>query len=225
MEIDFLLRRQAVCEWRDRHLFQAVSTINCAAIKARADFDAQLEEAGFADTVWDPEAFAFGRIDTLMRKHLAGSLNTFLTGAADELRLIEGRFGPLADALASSSSALVLPVGAAVGETATGQAAPSEQSPCTAAEAKPAEPETGFQRLSGLVREWGSRASENIVSTAETVSKSVQDRTGLYDRLRRKAAERIKGAWMGDGGDPLPLKVQLIGLIEDVTSEARSINL
>lgn len=221
MEIDFLLRRQAVCEWRDRQLFQAVSTINSAAIKARADFDAQLEEAGFADTVWDPEAFAFGRIDALMSKHLAGPLEAFLTGAASELRLIEDRFAALAEALASSNAALVLPIGAA---------APPEQAPVTAESGatprvKPVAPESGFQRLSGLVREWGSRASENIVSTAETVSKSVQDRTGLYDRLRRKAAERIKGAWMGDGGDPLPLKAQLIGLIEDVTSEARSINL
>lgn len=57
MDIDFLLRRQAIMEWRDRWFMQAVSTINAAAIKARADFDEALGDAGVADTVWCQTAF------------------------------------------------------------------------------------------------------------------------------------------------------------------------
>jgi hypothetical protein len=33
MDIEFLLRRQALMEWRDRWFTQAISTINSAAIR------------------------------------------------------------------------------------------------------------------------------------------------------------------------------------------------
>lgn len=227
MDIDFLLRRQAIIEWRDRWFMQAVTTINAAAIKARADFDASLGDAGVSDTVWGPDRFTFGRIDSLMAQHLDGEISRFLAGAAEELRSIDERLTTLASALADSVSTLDLP-------DANGEPAKMADQPTPMTHEPDAKKPALFQRLAGLVKDhsvtrtaqaWGAKASETVAHTAEVVGKSLQDKAGLYDRLRRKAGDRIASAWLGDGGTPLPLKAQLLALIDDVTSEARSNNL
>ncbi len=227
MDIDFLLRRQAIVEWRDRWFMQAVTTINAAAIKARADFDASLGDAGVSDTVWDPDRFTFGRIDSLMSRRLDGEISRFLAGAAEELRGIDERLATLASALADSVSTLNFP-------DANGEPAKEDDRPPPTPNEPNAKKPALFQRLTGLVKDhsvtrtaqaWGAKASETVAHTAEVVGKSLQDKAGLYDRLRRRAADRIASAWLGDSGAPLPLKAQLLMLIDDVTSEARSTNL
>jgi len=227
MDIDFLLRRQAIMEWRDRWFMQAVSTINAAAIKARADFDEALGDAGVADTVWDPDRFTFGRIDSLMSRHLDGEIGRFLAGAAEELRGIDERLAALASALAEGLSNLTMPDAYDEGVNEPAQHSAVPEAAVTKAPAI-------FQRFASFVKDhsmartaqaWGAKASETVAQTAEAVGKSLQDKAGLYDRLRRRAGDRIGTAWLGDSGAPLPLKAQLLMLIDDVTSEARSSNL
>ncbi|MEO6093251.1 MAG: hypothetical protein ABIT04_11825 [Novosphingobium sp.] len=227
MDVEFLLRRQAVTEWRDRHLFHAVSTINTAAIKARIDFDALLAEAALVDSIWDPSGFVFGRIDSLMRKHLTGKLDAFLAQAAEELRVIEARFDLLAEALTASASTLTFPEAAIAPDESVSEAAQFR----LGANYTGGGILTNLRSLSLAVRDhslartaraWSTRASKSVATRAEAVGKSLHDRMGLYDRLRRKAAERIATAWMGDVGSPIPLKAQLLVLIDDVASEARS---
>lgn len=227
MDIDFLLRRQAIVEWRDRWFIQAVSTINAAAIKACADFDKALSDAGVADTVWDPDRFTFGRIDNLMSRHLDGEIDGFLAGAAEELRGIDEKLAALASALAEGVSNLTMP-----DANDEGVNEPDQHS--AVPEAALAQTPAPFQRFTSFVNDhsvartaqaWWAKASEFATQTAESVGKSLQDKAGLYDRLRRSAGDRIATAWLGNSGTPLPLKAQLLMLIDDVTSEARSSNL
>lgn len=227
MDIEFLSRRQAVTEWRDRQLFQAMTMLNAAGIGARTALDEQIKDAALFQSVWDPAGFVNARIDELMRGEVATRLETFLEQAAQELRALESRFQPLADALVASASAIEMPT------------APEPEPVASTAVEHPSPPHIQqndgrlsrvTKRVSDLAitrsaREWGARAADGVASVADTVSRSLQDSTGLYERLRRLGAERIASAWMGDAGTPRPLKAQLVLLIEDVTHEARSVNL
>jgi hypothetical protein len=72
---------------------------------------------------------------------------------------------------------------------------------------------------------WGSKTSDSVAATADALGKRLQDGTGLYARLRRKAAERIAHAWMGDAFDPPSLQAQMLSLIDKTANEARSLPL
>jgi hypothetical protein len=227
MNIEFLARRQAVTEWRDRQLFQALSMLNTAGIEARAALDRQIEDVALFQSVWDPVGFVTARIDELMRQQVALRMEVFLEQAAQELRALEPRFSAMADALVVSVSALEMPVTPELARTPASNAPRTTSSLTRQTDRKL----TNVARLvSGLAltrsaREWGSWAADGVASAADTFSRSLQGSTGLYQRLRRIGAERIALAWLGDSGSPRPLKVQLVLLIDDVTHEARSVNL
>lgn len=223
MNIEFLARRQAVTEWRDRQLFQAMTMLNTAGIDARAALDREIKNAALVQSVWDPSGFVNARVDELMRAQVAGRIEPFLRQAAQELRALEHRFEPLAEALLASATMIDMP------------AAPEPEPAAPSDSPSPAQQsESRLSRVGKIVnglavtrsaREWGSWAADGVASVADTVSRSLQDSTGLYERLRRVGALRIATAWMGDVGSPRPLKAQLVLLIEDVTNEARSVNL
>ena len=227
MDIEFLSRRQAVTEWRDRQLFQAMTMLNAAGIGARTALDEQIKDAALFQSVWDPAGFVNARIDELMRSEVATRLETYLEQAAQELRALESRFQPLADALVASASAIEMPTAPEpepIASTAVEHLLPPQ------VQQNEGRLSRVTKRVSDLAitrsaREWGAWAADGVASVADTVSRSLQDSTGLYERLRRLGAERIASAWMGDAGTPRPLKAQLVLLIEDVTHEARSVNL
>ena len=76
-------------------------------------------------------------------------------------------------------------------------------------------------RLAKSALEVGNRALD-VLGDA---SSKLQSGTGLHDRLRNAAADRIAQAWMGTRGSPRPLMAQLISMIDEVTNEARSMAL
>lgn len=227
MDIEFLSRRQAVTEWRDRHLFQVMTMINAAGIEARAALDQQIKDAALLQSVWDPAGFVHARIDELMRAEVALRMGTFLRQAAQELRALDPGFSPLADALVASASAIEMPAAPEPELAASLDGEYASPLPIQEDEGRllRATKKVSNLAIARSAREWGAWAAEGVSSVADTVSRSLQDSTGLHGRLRRIAAERIASAWMGDAGSPRPLKAQLVLLIEDVTHEARSLNL
>jgi hypothetical protein len=232
MDIEFLLRRQAVMDWRDRWFTQTVSTINAAAISARADFAALLEAADAIETIRDPAGFVYGHIDASMTNRLNDRLPAFCKAASDELRCIEERFVPLGDALAESWEALLLPNSIVPVESLFNAVSANPGSPF--ANAKSSHIPRSLKRLTSFMRDHsltraaqaiGSKASQKVAASADTLGKTIQDKSGFYARLRRMAGDRIASAWMGDAGTPLPLKAQMLTLLDEVASEARSFNL
>nr|WP_314464299.1 hypothetical protein [uncultured Novosphingobium sp.] len=227
MDIEFLSRRQAVTEWRDRQLLHAMTMLNTAGIEARTALDRQIKDAALIQSVWDPAGFVNARIDELMRAEVALRIDTFLDQAAQELRALEPRFFPLADALAASASAIEMPAAAEPEPATPSDTECSSTLPLQQGEGRLSRvtKRVGDLAIARSAREWGIWAADGVTSVADTVSRSLQDTTGLYERLRRLGTERIASAWMGDAGTPRPPKAQLILLIEDVTHEARSVNL
>lgn len=223
MDIDFLIRRQAVTEWRDRQLFAAMSALNAAAMAARAEFEDHLKDAELLQSLIDPAGFVTDRIDAAMRGQLTARTEALLTDAAAELRALDTRLASLADALADSASALELPAASqGPAQPDTAQAAIiADAGPDLSAPADPS-PETGLSRAA---RDWGSRFVSGVTGVADTLSRTMQARGGLNDRLRRIAAARIDAAWMASTGDPRTIRTQLVSLIDDVAHEARSMNL
>ncbi|QVM85173.1 hypothetical protein [Novosphingobium decolorationis] len=241
IDINFLSRRQAIAEWRDRQYFAAVQIINGAGMVARSAFDGQIVDADLGQSLWDPAAFVDNRIDALMREAIAARLHGFLGQAADELRALDESLASLAQALAGSGDALIMPQAPMPSDTpVSGEPAPQASGP-KPSNGDQSAPSKGITRRFGKVRGFVSdntlihkalrlrdRAAEGVSHAADSVSRSLQDSTGLYSRLRRLAQERVAGVWMGDtrsASQQMPFKLQLIALIEDTAHEARSMTL
>lgn len=218
MDIDFLIRRQAVTEWRDRQLFAAMSALNAAAMAARAEFEDHLKDAELLQSLIDPAGFVTDRIDAAMRGQLTARTEVLLADASAELRALDTRLASLADALAGSGSALEFPASAQP-PLQRGAAETAKM-----ADAPPI-PEVLAPGLLRTARDWGNWFVTGATGVADTLSRTVQARGGMNDRLRRIAAARIDAAWMASTGDPRTIRTQLVSLIDDVAHEARSMNL
>lgn len=225
MDSYLLGRHQALIEWRDRQLFAVLSIINGAAIIARASLDEQLKDAALVQAIWDPAAFVRARIDVSMRAGLSQELERLVASAAKELRLIDPEYDKLADSIAISRTAFTMPM--------TSDPTPGPTSAPTIADEKTAAVPTAaaasrFSRFGNLVgagaREWRAKAIDGVTDIAASMSRTIQDRSGLDERMRRAAAQHIAVAWMGDSGEPLPLKAQLITLINDITQKAKGLS-
>lgn len=229
MNLELLERRQAVTEWRDRFVLSAWALVNGAAKGAREGFEKHLEDAGFIDSIWDRPSFTYDRIDAAMRATVTGGILGLLAAAADELKQIDPAYEPLAIALASSAEAVILPMIKLqeTDETPTEEAAaPSE----LAVQGN----EGVFTRMSGYIselgvtrnaREWGGWAADVVNFAASAASRTVQNRTGLHDLLRRTAIDRIATAWMGGRSDSRSVVTQLVALIDEAGQGARSASL
>ncbi|WP_172451884.1 hypothetical protein [Sphingobium sp. SA916] len=225
MDISSLDRRQALTEWRDRQLFAVLSMINGAAIAARATLDEQLRDAALTQSIWDPTAFVRIRIDALMREGIYRQLDNLLGQAASELGLLDPQFVALATTIAESGTALEMP---ATPEPIT---PPVAVQPAADRKADPVPlttPTSRFSRIGSLVgsgaREWRTKAIDGMTDFAASMSRTIQDRSGLDERMRRLATQHIAVAWMGDTGEPRPLKTQLIAIINEVTQKARGMS-
>ncbi len=212
MNLDALIRRQAVTGWRDQQLFAAASALNAAAVTTRARFETHLKDAALIQSLWDPAAFARTHVDTAMLDRFGQSLDRWLITAAEELRALDGRFGALAGALAASGPSITMPL-AEPGPTPGGS---TDQNPVSAS------PATG---IAGKAQEWASWLKSGATDVADTVSRTMQDRSGLDERLRRACGARLADIWLGDKGDPVPVKAQLYSLIDSVANDARGMNL
>lgn len=225
MDSYFLGRQQALIEWRDRQLFAVLSMINRAAIIARASLEEQLKDAALVQAIWDPTAFVRTRIDSLMRAVIFQELDRLVGDAAKELCLIDSQFEKLADSIVASGSALTMPsTSEPMPHSTNAQTIPDENTapvPTPAATSR-------LSRLGSLVgagaREWRAKAIDGVTDLAASMSRTIQDRSGLDERMRRVAAQHIAVAWMGGSGDPLPLKAQLIALIDDIAQKAKGMS-
>lgn len=218
MDIDALVRRQAISEWRDRQILTSWSMINRAGQSALEAFDDLLDEAGILDSTWDPGAFAKARIDRLMSADLKARLGEFLSSAADELGAIHGSFADLSSALGASVESLTLPEVSAPPEKVNS----TDSTETDASLGLMSVFDNGIARAA---RSLGAKASDALGTAADTASKKFQSQTGLHDRLRRSAAERVRDAWLGSKGEPKPLAAQIIVLIDDAGNGARSLSL
>ncbi|MBH0114375.1 hypothetical protein I5E68_15630 [Novosphingobium sp. YJ-S2-02] len=228
MNLELLERRQAVTEWRDRFVLSAWALVNGAAKGAREGFEKHLEDAGFIDSIWDRPSFTYDRIDAAMRATVTGGIQGLLAAAADELKQIDPAYEPLAVALASSAEAVILPMIKlqATGEGPAKDAAPSE--PAAQGNAGVLTRMSGYISELGVTRnarEWGGWAADVVTVAASAASRTVQNRTGLHDLLRRTAIDRIATAWMGGRTDSRSVVTQLVALIDETGQGARSASL
>ncbi len=219
MDIEKLLRRQAVMHWRDELLLGIWRVVNNAGIEAKRSVEDHISEAGLVDTLWDPANFTRDRIDGIMRVATSGGLEGLFTGAAEELRAIDEEYGNLADALLASLHSLRLP---AIEEAAGTNSSETVFAAAPTGRLAGAMAAISRQDLVKSAREWGSWALEKVGEASDAASRKLQSGTGLHDRLRHSAQARIDTAWMAPVGDPTPLMGQLISVVETVGSEARS---
>lgn len=219
MEIETLEKRQAVLAWRDDLVLGIWHVVNRAGIEAKRGIEEHLKDAGIIDTVWDPANFTRDRVDGVMRAAVLGALEGLFKGAAEELRAIDFDYAALADALLQSLAILRFPAltatdADALPATASNTVAPSRLARLMAAVSR--------QELLKSAREWGSWALDMVGEASEAASQKLQSGTGLHDRLRRSAQARIDTGWMAATGVPQPIMGQLLGVVENIGSQARS---
>lgn len=219
VEIETLEKRQAVLAWRDDLVLGIWHVVNRAGIEAKRGIEEHLKDAGIIDTVWDPANFTRDRVDGVMRAAVLGALEGLFKGAAEELRAIDFDYAALADALLQSLAILRFPAltatdADALPATASNTVAPSRLARLMAAVSR--------QELLKSAREWGSWALDMVGEASEAASQKLQSGTGLHDRLRRSAQARIDTGWMAATGVPQPIMGQLLGVVENIGSQARS---
>ncbi|MEP3156867.1 MAG: hypothetical protein ABJO64_11160 [Nitratireductor sp.] len=224
MDLAALEKRQSVVRWRDDLTLACWRIVNEAAIAARGAFESEIDQAGIYAAIVDPSGFARDRVDSIMRDRTVEPLRKTFAAAAEDLRGIDERFLPLADALENSFRTIALPSPATTEAEASFEAQPS------------ASPSFGHRltsMLSGITdrkpvqyaRDAGSKAFDLLSDAGDAASQLLQSGTGLHARLRGSAGDRICERWMASSGDPVPLMAQITEIVEKVGNEARSITL
>ncbi len=235
MDWEMTMRRQGVTEWRDRQILAAYSMFNSQAQEARAIFEKQLSEANLLDSVWDPAGFANARIDDLLRTRIGPCLEKLLSEAASELTALDSRFGDLGDAL-SRSEGIHLPEEGSLGEAQDPIAFLNTADNLNVETALPDVPgESGAgnwltrspvsastRALKRGAKDLGERAAAMIEHAADAAERLIQDKAGLYNRLRAAAGQQIASKWMGEIGESRPVMAQVFALIDEVTLGART---
>ena len=219
MDIETLIKRQALLAWRDTLIMSVWRLVNKAGVDAKRSVESDLSEAGLVDTLWDPAGFTRARVDSVMHAATQSELESLFTSAAADLRAIDPNYGGLADAMLESLNSLRLP---AIEDPADHAASETPTAPQTAGRLASAIAVVSRQQLVKSARELGSRALGIVGEASDAASQKLQSGTGLHDRLRRSAQARIDMAWMASAGDPPPLIAQLLSVVETVGSEARS---
>lgn len=224
MDIDLLEKRQAIAGWRDRLVLGIWRVVNNAGAEARAGIERHLAEAGIVDTLWDPASFTRERIDEVMRATVSSGLKDLFVASAEELRAIDPRFGALADVLVTSFNEIRMPEMTSHDQK-TGGALHAPRKKVAQGRLASLVANVTERRVVRGARDWGSWALDIVSEASDAASQKLQSGTGLHDRLRRSAQERISTVWMGTGGDPQPMMAQVLSVVEDVGHEARSISL
>lgn len=196
--------------------------MNALADTARQKFDHTIEEASLKDSVWDPAHFADQRIDALLHETVPSALERLLAAAGAELAAISPDFAPFGEALACSAG-FEFPAAMQADAPLAPPAplAPIAAKPKPAADAKPARPFTDFPVVR-TVTKLGERAGQALWEAGAAAERTIQSRTGLYERLRSAAAARVAARWMGNAIEPRPVLAQVTDLIDSVCGEART---
>lgn len=211
---EMALRREALAGWRDRQILSACRLFNREAGRALAAFDGQIGDAGIRDTVWDPASFVSARIDHLLCESMPVALREFLAEASRELAQLDPTLQDFADALARSDAIawpkIAAPIDTPVGTAASSVAAHQE----TLAAA-------GSFSVLRTAAHMAEQAGSALSWAGSAASRTLQDRAGLFDRLRVAASKHVQTRWMGGTGDPRPVLAQVIAMIDTVAAEAR----
>ena len=159
-----------------------------------------------------------------MRASVSSGLERLFVASAQELRAIDPNFAALADVLVESLAEIRMPEIASPGkDTSEATKVPSEPVP-QGRLAWLLSTVTDRQVVQGA-RDWGSWALDKVSDASDAASQKLQSGTGLHERLRRSAQERISTVWMGTSGEPHTLMTQVLGVAEEIGSEARSMSL
>lgn len=208
-------QRQAVAEWRDRHIVASATLLNLKALEARTSFDRDLHDATARDAIF-PSALATTRIDALLRSALEDELQSFLSSAALELVAINEKLHPVSLALSEArvefpgtpTSAVEVPFAPTSDLDDDSDLAPTE--PVQSA---------WFSELPGRLKQQAATLMDNVGAATDHL---VNERLHMVDRLRGAAARRIERAWMNEEpGVPPSVQSQLIGLIDETAYTSR----
>lgn len=211
MELGY--HRQAVAEWRDRHIVASATLLNLKALEARAAFDRDLHDARARDALF-PSTLATARIDALMKSALEVELPAFLSSAALELVAINGKLGPISQGLAEAKIEFPGPAPTAVEAPLAHVSELDDES-----DPPPAEPAQGawLSEFSGRLR----RKAAGIADSANAAADHLVTEK-LLDRLRSAATRRIESAWMNDEPGALTsVQSQMTGLIDETAYASR----
>ncbi|GAA3804510.1 hypothetical protein GCM10022600_28370 [Qipengyuania pelagi] len=224
MDVAAFEKRQSIVGWRDALVLASWKVVNDAGIAARTAIESEIDQAGIYEAVVDPSGFARDRIDSVMRERTVEPLRRTFAAAAEDLREIDVRFRPLADALENSFRSIALP-------------SPATTETEAASEAQATPSQSFGDRLASLLsgitgrkpvrhaRDAGSKAFDLLSDAGDAASQLLQSGTGLHARLRGSAGDRVREGWMASSGDPAPLMAQITEIVEKVANEARSITL
>lgn len=209
MELGY--QRQAVAEWRDRHIVASATLLNLKALEARAAFDRDLHDAKARDALF-PSTLATARIDALMKSALEVELPDFLSSAALELVAIHEKLGPISQGLAEARIEFPGPAPAAVDAPLDVSEHADECDPPPAQGA-------WLSDISDRLR----RKAAGIADTANAVADHVvTEKLRMVDRLRSAATRRIESAWMNEEAGALTsVQSQVIGLIDETAYACR----
>lgn len=218
MEIDGTMLRQAINNWRDEYTIEALNIFNGCAQRSRGNFDAHLEEAGLLDSVWDPAGFANARIDRLMMDSIVADVADFLARAGIGLSTLSAAFSVIGEALAAGDP-LDTP------DFTELDPAPSQVSQSNADTLPSAASEGTWTAFGGSLfrraAEVGGRAVETLREAGTYAERNLQQRTGLDDRLRAAATQRIATTWMGTDLATPSVLTQLIMRLDEAAFNAR----
>lgn len=218
MDIDGTMLRQAVNNWRDEYTVHALNLLNDCARRSRQDFDAHLEEAGLLDSVWDPAGFADARVDRLMWESITKDVPELMARAGKALSSLSDAFAVIGDAL-STGEPLDMPT---LNEPTVAPSQVTQDASEKLASATSDGSWTGFGvSLLRRAAEVGGRAVDTIREAGTLAERNLQQRTGLDDRLRAAAMQRIATTWMGTDQNPPSVLTQLLSRLDEAAFNAR----
>ncbi|HAD85507.1 MAG TPA: hypothetical protein DCG71_11820 [Brevundimonas sp.] len=201
-------QRQAIAEWRDRHIVAAATLFNLKALEARTAFDREIHDTTLGDSIF-PSAKATTLIDALLRSALEDELQSFLSAAALELVAINEKLNPVSQALSEARIEFPGTASSAV------EMFPEPTSDLDEGDLAAAEPAQGAW-ISTLPARVGRQLADKAGAAAGHLNEK------LIDRLRGAAAKRIDRTWMNDApGAPPSVQSQLIGLIDETAYACR----
>lgn len=214
--MDQAMERQAVAEWRDRHIIAAATLINFRATEARTAFDKYLAAAGLRGPMLDAQRVAAERIDLYMRERLSADLDQFLSDAAKELAPIDERLSDLAEGLRLASIAMP------EGETERSPLAAKEpMEDLTAGEEDLTDTTSDAPRFTQLTGVVVGKAAWVVKSVGSGAAAALYETSGAAERLRKAGAARIEQVWMSSAHRPEMILSQMIHLIDGTAHAAR----
>ena len=204
-------KRQAIAEWRDEQILEAVALVNRSVQAVRTALDEDFKNATAKEALF-PRNVANARIDKLTHELLAPTVKEFLAAAGKKL----GEIDPSLTAHVSSLTELDL---AANMEVPALEASDENE---IASEGEVLEPgELGstrrLGRLAGKIIKGATTIAETAGAARDTL---ISDTMGLSERIRVTAMKRVEREWH-DGANSNSVVSKLVMAIDAVSASAR----